>query len=53
MQIVFQDPFGSLDARMRVEQERMLSTMKPDDVPAAFRDALRQALRPWQPAPRG
>lgn len=32
-----------LDARMRVEQERMLSTMKPDDVPAAFRDALRQA----------
>jgi hypothetical protein len=32
-----------LDARMRVEQEHMLSGMKPDEVPASFREALRQA----------
>ena len=32
-----------LDARMRVEQERMLASMKPDEVPAALREAMRQA----------
>jgi hypothetical protein len=32
-----------LDARMRVEQEHMLSSMKPGEVPAALKDAMRQA----------
>jgi hypothetical protein len=32
-----------LDARMRVEQERMLAGMKPEEVPASLREAFRQA----------
>jgi hypothetical protein len=32
-----------LDVRMRVEQEHMLASMKPEEVPASLRDALRQA----------